>query len=165
MGKLVSNQSTMSIVLWYGKVVETADGLTPEYLEEVRNLASDATGIPSRNITVSIQKLVPEPMPVVTLADTLRELFDRYGLYMLMLILLVIMVVTALPRKKTEVGLELATAEAAAGGVDQVEMVESILDINIEEQSELRKQIDRFVQQNPDAVAQLLRNWIAEDWD
>ena len=60
-------------------------------------------------------KLVPEPMPVVTLADTLRELFDRYGLYMLMLILLVIMVVTALPRKKTEVGLELATAEAAAG--------------------------------------------------
>ncbi len=165
LGKLVSNQSTMSIVLWYGKVVETADGLTPEYLEEVRNLASDATGIPSRNITVSIQKLVPEPMPVVTLADTLRELFDRYGLYMLMLILLVIMVVTALPRKKTEVGLELATAEAAAGGVDQVEMVESILDISIEEQSELKKQIDRFVQQNPDAVAQLLRNWIAEDWD
>ena len=28
LGKLVSNQSTMSIVLWYGKVVETADGLT-----------------------------------------------------------------------------------------------------------------------------------------
>ena len=75
------------------------------------------------------------------------------------------MVVTALPRKKTEVGLELATAEAAAGGVDQVEMVESILDINIEEQSELKKQIDRFAQQNPDAVAQLLRNWIAEDWE
>ena len=44
-------------------------------------------------------------------------------------------------------------------------MVESILDISIEEQSELKKQIDRFVQQNPDAVAQLLRNWIAEDWD
>ena len=104
-------------------------------------------------------------MPVVTLADTLRELFDMYGLYMLMLILLVIMVVTALPRKKTEVGLELATAQAAAGVADQGEMVESILDISIEEQSELKKQIDRFVQQNPDAVAQLLRNWIAEDWD
>ena len=164
LGKLISNQSTMSIVLWYGKVVETADGLTPDYMEEVRQLASDATGIPVQNITVSIQKLVPEPMPAVTLGDTLRELFDRYGLYALMLILLVIMVVTAMPRKKPETALELATAEAAAGGVP-AEMKEPLQDISIEEQSELKKQIDRFAQQNPDAVAQLLRNWIAEDWE
>lgn len=167
LGKLVSKQSTMSIVLWYGKVVETADGLTPEYLDEVRKLASDATGIPAANITVSIQKLVPEPMPVVTLGDTLMELFDRYGLYVLMLILLVIMVVTALPKKKPEGALELAAAEAAAGGAGQGGQApsEPIPDISIEEQSELKKQIDKFVQQNPDAVAQLLRNWIAEDWE
>jgi len=153
----------MSIVLWYGKVVETAEGLTPEYLNEVRKLASDATGIPAQNITVSIQKLMPEPMPVETLSDTFRELFDQYGLYVLMLILLVIMVVTALPRKKSDMEeLELAAAEVAAGA-GAIE--ETIPDISVEEQSELKKQIDKFVQQNPDAVAQLLRNWIAEDWE
>jgi len=153
----------MSIVLWYGKVVETADGLTPEYLDEVRKLAADATGIPARNITVSIQKLMPEPMPVTTFSDTLRELFDRYGLYVLMLILLVVMVVTAMPKKKPEMEeLELAAAETAAAAAA---VEETIPDITIEEQSEIKKQIDRFVQQNPDAVAQLLRNWIAEDWE
>jgi flagellar M-ring protein FliF len=165
LGKLISGQSTMSIVLWYGKVVETADGLTSEYLEEVRHLASDATGIPVQNITVSIQKLVPEPMPVVTLADTLMELFDRYGLYVLMLILLIVMVVTAMPRKKHETALEFAAAEAAAGGAFPEDGKEPLPDISVEEQSELKKQIDRFAQQNPDAVAQLLRNWIAEDWE
>jgi len=164
LGKLVSSQSTMSIVLWYGRVVDTADGLTPEYLEEVRQLASDATGIPVQNITVSIQRLVPEPMPAVTLGDTLKELFDRYGLYALMLILLVVMVVTAMPRKKPEAALELATAEAAAGAA-AAETQEPLPDISIEEQSELKKQIDRFAKQNPEAVAQLLRNWIAEDWE
>ncbi|HOK42041.1 MAG TPA: flagellar M-ring protein FliF C-terminal domain-containing protein [Thermoclostridium caenicola] len=163
LGKLIPNESTMSIVLWYGKVVETAEGLTPEYLNEVRKLAADATGIPAQNITVSIQKLMPEPMPVETLSDTFRELFDQYGLYVLMLILLVIMVVTALPRKKSDMEeLELAAAEVAAGA-GAIE--ETIPDISVEEQSELKKQIDKFVQQNPDAVAQLLRNWIAEDWE
>lgn len=163
LGKLIPNESTMSIVLWYGKVVETADGLTPEYLNEVRKLASDATGIPAQNITVSIQKLMPEPMQVTTFSDTLRELFDRYGLYVLMLILLVVMVVTAMPKKKPEMEeLELAAAETAAAAAA---VEETIPDITIEEQSEIKKQIDRFVQQNPDAVAQLLRNWIAEDWE
>jgi len=162
LGKLIPDESTMSIVLWYGKVVETADGLTPEYLDEVRKLAADATGIPARNITVSIQKLMPEPMPVTTFSDTLRELFDRYGLYALMLILLIVMVVTALPKKRPEMEeLELATAEAAAGAAAE----ETIPDITLEEQSDIKKQIDKFVQQNPDAVAQLLRNWIAEDWE
>lgn len=167
LGKLMPDESTMSIVLWYGKVVENADGLTSEYLDEVRKLASDATGIPTQNITVSIQKLVPEATPTVTLSDTLKELFDKYGLYALMLILLVIMVVTAMPKKKSEIGtLEVATAEAAAGAVQgAAETMETLPDISVEEQSELKKQIDKFVQQNPEAVAQLLRNWIAEDWE
>ena len=104
-------------------------------------------------------------MPVVTLADTLMELFDRYGLYVLMLILLIVMVVTAMPRKKHETALEFAAAEAAAGGAFPEDGKEPLPDISVEEQSELKKQIDRFVQQNPDAVAQLLRNWIAEDWE
>lgn len=166
LGKLISSESTMSIVLWYGKTVQTADGLTADYLEEVRKLASDATGIPEQNITVSVQKLVPETVPEATMGDTLKKLFDEYGLYALMLILLIVMVVTAMPRKKPETSvLQAAVAEAAAAGPAQPEKVEPILDINVEEQSELKKQIDRFAQQNPEAVAQLLRNWIAEDWE
>ena len=169
LGNLMSDQSTMSITLWYGKAVQTPDGLTTPFMDDVRQRASNATGIPAQNITVSIQKLVPEPMPVVKLTDTLMLLLDKFGFYALMLILLIIMVITAMPKKNSvPTAFELATAEAGAGGksagaVRQAK--EEIRDINVEEQSELKKQIEKFVQQNPDAVAQLLRNWIAEDWD
>jgi len=168
LGHLVSEKSTMSITLWYGKNVQTADGFTEEYLSEVRRLAQDATGVPMSNITVSIQKLVPEPTPEVKLTDTLTQLLDRFGFYALMLILLIVMVITAMPKKKPAVAaLQAATAEGITDGkaAEPDQSKDEIKDINIEEQSELKKQIEKFVQQNPDAVAQLLRNWIAEDWE
>ena len=166
-GNLIYEQSTMSISLWYGKHIETADGLTPEYLEQVRQSAYAATGVPVENITVSVQKLAAEPPVEVTIMDTVGQLFDEFGFYALMLILLIVMVITAMPKKKA-VSQEIRTAafEAAAAGEGAgTEAFEIIQDINLQEESELKKQIDKFVQDNPDSVAQLLRNWIAEDWE
>lgn len=167
-GKLVSEQSTMSISLWYGNKIQTADGLTQEYMNQVRQSAYAATGVPVENITISIQKLAAETVPETTLMDTVALLFDQFGFYALMLILLVVMVITAMPRRKAVKGVEVATLEAAAAGsvgTTPKEPSEEIQDINLQEQSELKKQIEKFVQQNPDSVAQLLRNWIAEDWE
>ena len=73
-----------------------------------------------------------------------------------------------MPRKKVVQSVEAAALEAAAAGsagTAPSESGEELQDINLQEQSELKKQIEKFVQQNPDAVAQLLRNWIAEDWE
>ena len=36
--------------------------------------------------------------------------------------------------------------------------------IDLQEKSETRKAIEKFVDENPDAVALLLRNWLNEDW-
>ena len=41
---------------------------------------------------------------------------------------------------------------------------EELEDINLEEKSETRKLIEKFVDENPEAVASLLRNWLNEDW-
>lgn len=49
-----------------------------------------------------------------------------------------------------------ATAEAAA---------DSLEDIGYAEKSETRLLIEKFVDENPDAVALLLRNWLNEDWE
>jgi len=38
-------------------------------------------------------------------------------------------------------------------------------DIDFNEKSEARKLIEKFVDENPEAVAQLLRNWLNEDWE
>ncbi len=37
-------------------------------------------------------------------------------------------------------------------------------DINVDNKSEARKIIEKFVDENPDAAANLLRNWLNEDW-
>jgi flagellar M-ring protein FliF len=49
-----------------------------------------------------------------------------------------------------------ATAEAAA---------ENLEDIGYTEKSETRLVVEKFVDENPEAAALLLRNWLNEDWD
>ena len=38
-------------------------------------------------------------------------------------------------------------------------------DIDVETKSETRKMIEKFVDENPEAAANLLRNWLNDDWD
>lgn len=42
---------------------------------------------------------------------------------------------------------------------------ESLEDIGYNEKSDVRLMIEKFVDENPDAVASLLRNWLNEDWE
>ena len=49
--------------------------------------------------------------------------------------------------------------EATAEATEQLE------DIGYNEKSEVRLMIEKFVDENPEAVAQLLRNWLNEDWE
>ncbi len=42
---------------------------------------------------------------------------------------------------------------------------EELEDIEYDDRSEVRKMIEKFVDENPAAVAQLLRNWLNDDWE
>ena len=45
------------------------------------------------------------------------------------------------------------------------EIPDSVLDdIEVDEGSETKKLIEKFVDENPEAVANLLRNWLNEEW-
>ena len=41
---------------------------------------------------------------------------------------------------------------------------EAIEDIEVEPKSETRLVLEKFVEENPEAAANLLRNWLNEDW-
>ena len=42
---------------------------------------------------------------------------------------------------------------------------EAVLEeLEVETKSETRKLIEKFVDENPEAAANLLRNWLSEDW-
>ena len=45
------------------------------------------------------------------------------------------------------------------------EQQEPLEDIDLQEKSEIRKAIEKFVDENPEAVALLLRNWLNDGWD
>ena len=53
-------------------------------------------------------------------------------------------------------GLLESTRDAAQEGLE---------DIGFMEKSETRVLIEKFVEENPEAAAALLRNWLNEEWD
>ena len=168
LGKLIPEETRASITLWYGHRVETADALTSEYIEQIKQDAGYAMGIPTANISVSIQKLAPEVVADIG-PSRFSSFLERYGLYILMAVLLGVMVVLMIPRgRKLEEELPEALGEAALAGT-QLTVSDAAKqkqpDIELEEKDEFKLQIKKFVEKRPDAVAQLLRNWLAEDWE
>lgn len=65
------------------------------------------------------------------------------------------------PVEVTEVEPELSVEELLASTKEKQELEE----IAFDGKDELRTKIEKFVQDNPEAVALLLRNWLNEDWE
>lgn len=171
LGVMNPERSSMTVALFYGQRVQDDTKLTDEFIQNFKNDVSSATGIPARNISVSRYKTAPAVAEVKPWSEIIKELFNTYGLFAIMLILIVALMIAAIPRRKPleelEPALEAGDAAQTPAGPRFIvpETSEQIPEIELEERSEVKKQIDKFVSQKPDAVAQLLRNWIAEDWD
>jgi flagellar M-ring protein FliF len=174
LGEMIPEKSTSTVTLLYGDRVIDSSKLTPQYLQDIKNMVSTATRIPAASITVTTMKIAPVVLPKKTLNDTIKELINTYGIPAVLLILVGLMMISMIPKKK-QVALEpqLATAggpDLAAGQAGPRFIVpeteyEDIPEIGLEERSEVKKQIDKFVKQKPDAVANLLRNWLSDEWD
>ena len=63
--------------------------------------------------------------------------------------------------KVTETEPELSVEDLLATTKENEENLE---EIELSDKSETRKMIEKFVDENPEAVAMLLRNWINDDW-
>lgn len=125
----------------------------PDYYAMVAN----ATGISSDKITI-----IAYESPVF---------YDKEGfkvtpttvmstiLFLLILGLLAFVVLKSmLPKKAVEEEEELSVE-------DMLQSAPEVEDIDVESKSEIRKVIEKFVDENPEAAALLLRNWLNEDWN
>ncbi|QUH31436.1 flagellar basal-body MS-ring/collar protein FliF [Vallitalea guaymasensis] len=65
------------------------------------------------------------------------------------------------PVEVTEIQPELSVEDMLASTREQQDLEE----IEFDDKSDTRVQIEKFVDEKPDAVAQLLRNWLNEDWE
>ena len=141
-------------------VLRNADPVRTGAGDELVAVVSTATGIPAENITVRTYDIFQY---------TPREEVARDWTFYLQILLAVILIAFLLfvifrgmaPVEVTELEPELSVEQLLATTKEN----QSLEDVEFSEQSETRKMIEKFFDENPEAVAQLLRNWLDEDWD
>jgi flagellar M-ring protein FliF len=163
-GYLVPDKSTMAISLWYGKRVTDEDGLTDEFIEQIRIAASNATGIPADNISVSKYKLAPLETVEKSAGDVIEDMIKNYGLFIILALLIIGLIVSILLPGRQEAILEETVTEPIDNIIDEPDYSEKeeFITIKLDEKSEMQKQIDRFAEEKPEAVAQLIKSWLAD---
>lgn len=123
-------------------------------------LISAATGIAQANINL----LTYEVPKFVEKTETTRGISDYLMIILAVLIIALLIFVVlrgTAPVRAAEEEPELSVEQLLATTKEN----QSLDDIEFSEKSETRKMIEKFVDENPEAVAQLLRNWLNEDWD
>lgn len=127
--------------------------------EEVFNLVSLATGVAKENIAI----LAYEQPVFVPKAVEARDITFYISVLLAVLIigLLIYVIFKATASEEvTELEPELSVEQLLATTKEN----QSLDDIDFSERSETKKMIEKFVDENPEAVAQLLRNWLNDDW-
>lgn len=128
--------------------------------DSIKNLIATGTGIPIKNISV--------------LGWTKNLFYDKeegegstffiiqIALAILIAALLVFIIIKSTkPVAVEEAEPELSVEEMLASTKENTKELD---DIAMQEKSEARKAIEKFVDENPEAVALLLRNWLNEGW-
>jgi len=124
------------------------------------SVVSDASGIAVEDITIVAYE---EPFFVDKESAFHFEFTDvlQVVLIIIILLLLAYVVLRSFKRDKVE---EEEPEELSVENLLQSMPTETLEDIELETKSETRKMIEKFVEENPEAVANLLRNWLSEDW-
>lgn len=126
--------------------------------EDLVDMVAKASGISPENISfVSYE----EPMFIdkeganISLTDVIQ--------IVLIVVILGLLAFVILRSMRTEKAEEVEE-ELSVESLLQSNPEEGLEDIEVEVKSETRKMIEKFVDENPESAAALLRNWLNEDW-
>jgi flagellar M-ring protein FliF len=141
--------------------VKANSALTPLTVDAgLVTLVSNATGISEDKITINAY----EQSVFIPSTTTTRSWTDYLQIALVVLIvglLLFVVFKGVAPVEVTELEPELSVEQLLATTKEN----QTIEDIEFNEVSEVRRMIEKFVDEKPESVAQLLRNWLNEDWN
>ncbi len=182
-GKIVYDSSTMSVTLiknvvyneedckklgyldnmtWDEFKAQNADPVQVQVNADWMNMLSNATGISTNNITVLAYNVPYFYDAAKTSVLSRASFWIQIALAVAILGILVFIVLrSARPLTVEEKEPELSVEEMLASTKENQPTVD---EIDLQEKSETRKAIEKFVDENPEAVALLLRNWLNDDW-
>lgn len=178
-GSIVYNQSSVSVTAIAYNIIneDTAkdqgllDGLSWEEYKaansertridvdaDLYGVVANATGFPEENISIVAYEenwFVDSPGLGVSGTDILQVV-----LIVLILGLLGFVVLRSLKTDKTPVVEEEISVEDLLQSTPEA----PLQDVELETKSEARRMIEKFVDENPEAVASLLKTWLSEEW-
>ena len=126
---------------------------------DMYSLVANATGISESNITI-----IAYESPIFYDKESKPVSWQNVlSVVMLVLILglLVFVVLRSMRTRQTVQQEEEVSVENMLQSTPETELE----DIDVESKSETRKMIEKFVDENPESAAALLRNWLNEDWN
>ncbi len=143
---------------WEEFKVINGDDIRKTVDEEMYQMAANATGISADKITIiAYESPVFYDEEGVSISAT-----DVLSIVMIIIILALLgFVVFRSMTTNQQVSEE---EELSVESILQSNPEPAIEDIDLETKSETRKMIEKFVDENPEAAAILLRNWLNEDW-
>ncbi len=144
-------------------VEQNNERVRTEMDEEFLTLVSNATGIPVTNIS-----LMAYDVPFFQYSsNTGRSLTDWLQIALAIAIFAMLGFVvfrSTRKEKEPEPEPELSVEGLLEATKDAEEEEEPLEDIGYQEKSEVRIMIEKFVDENPEATAALLRNWLNDEW-
>lgn len=154
----VKAQGLLTDMTWDEFKAANAENVKLEVDDDIRALIQTATGIPLENISVvayDVPVFIDKEGIGVKPTDVIQIL-----IIVAMLGLLGFVILRSMRMAQAEEPEEELSVESLLQSTPQ----EALEDVELEEKSEARKLIEKFVDENPEAVASLLRNWLSEDW-
>lgn len=155
----VESNGTLGDLTWEQFKEENNKRTQLELEDGILNLISQVTGVSENKIGVTVWE-----QPIFN--DTVETERDYSNIIMIVLVILIVallafvVIKSTAPVQVTETEPELSVEELLA----TTKETQALEDIEINETSETRRLIEKFVDENPEAVAQLLRNWLNDDW-
>ncbi len=148
-------------ISWEEYIANNSEPRAMEIDQTMVDAVAMASGIPAENIVV-LGYIIPMFESSEGDGDFIQTWLPII-VAILILALLGFMVWRSLrPVEINEVEPELSVEELLSATREKQQPVE---DIDLEEKSETRKAIEKFVDENPESAALLLRNWLNDDWD
>lgn len=155
----VKKQGLLAGITWEEFKEANRDDIKKTVDPEYYSMAANATGISEDAITI-----IAYESPIF---------YDKEGiglqwtdiLSILMTLLILGLLAFVLLRSMKKGGEEVPEEEElSVETMLQSTPAEALEDIDVETKSETRKVVEKFVDENPEAAANLLRNWLDEDW-
>lgn len=128
--------------------------------EETVQLLAKATGIKAANIQV-VERTVPVFYPAEDTPLPIRNILAIVLAVIIGALLLFVVFKSMKPEEVVELEPELSIEKLLATTKEN----QSLDDIEFSDNSATKGLIEKFVDENPEAVATLLRNWLNDDWE